>query len=155
MELWTTAVSTLEDPVDPGFVREFQESTVARRVPPGLLDTAVQESLKLPARVWRATCEAFLQADVSEELGRIQAPTLIIWGDADPFCPRAAQEEILRAIAPSRLIAYPGAGHALHWEQPARVGADLASFARVLSRRAAPRNAPVPRPAPAIGVATA
>ena len=60
---------------------------MARPVPPVLLDTAVQESLKVPAGVWRATFEAFLQADVAEELGSVQAPTLIIWGEADPFCP--------------------------------------------------------------------
>ena len=137
-ELWTTTVSSLEDPVDPGFVREFQASTVARPVPPGLLDTAVQESLKVPARVWRATFEAFLQADVAAELGSVQAPTLIISGEADPFCPWRAQEDLLGAIASSQLILYAGAGHALHWEQPARFAADLVSFARSLSRRAEP-----------------
>jgi pimeloyl-ACP methyl ester carboxylesterase len=155
MELWTTAISIFEDPVDPGFVRAFQESTIAQPVPPGLLDAAGEESLKVPARVWRATFEAFLAADVAEELARVEAPTLIIWGDADPICPRGAQEEILRAIAPSRLIVYPGAGHAMHWERPARVGADLASFARSVSPRAALRNRPAARVTPVVAVATA
>jgi non-heme chloroperoxidase len=35
MELWRSDVSQLADPVDPGFVREFQESTLASRCPPG------------------------------------------------------------------------------------------------------------------------
>ena len=30
MELWDSVVSTLTDPIDPGFVREFQQSTLAR-----------------------------------------------------------------------------------------------------------------------------
>lgn len=73
MELWTTAVSTLADPIHPGFVREFQESTVSRPMPQGFLDTIVRESLKMPARVWRATFEAFLEDDLrrnSEAFGR-------------------------------------------------------------------------------------
>ena len=32
VELWDSVVSTLTDPIDPGFVREFQESTLARPV---------------------------------------------------------------------------------------------------------------------------
>ena len=127
------AVSALEDPVDPVFVREFQASTVTRPVAPGVLDTAVQESLKVPAHVWRATCEGFLQEDLAEDLGRIKAPALIIWGDADPLCPRAAQDELMRAIAGSQLVVYQGAGHAMHWEQPARVAAELARFLRTLT----------------------
>jgi pimeloyl-ACP methyl ester carboxylesterase len=54
VELWDSVVSTLTDPIDPDFVREFQESTLARPVPPAFLETVVRESLKLPARVWKA-----------------------------------------------------------------------------------------------------
>jgi non-heme chloroperoxidase len=46
-------VRTLEDPVAPEFAREFQESTIHRPVPEEFLKTAITESLKLPARVWR------------------------------------------------------------------------------------------------------
>jgi non-heme chloroperoxidase len=149
VEFWTTAVSTLADPVDAGFVRAFQESTVTQPIPPGLLDTAVRESLKVPARVWRATFEAFLQDDFSEELGRIRAPALIVWGDADGLCPRAAQEDLLGAIAGSQLIVYQDAGHAMHWEEPARFAADLVAFTRTLSDRPAPRAASPIAPATA------
>ena len=63
MEFWESAVSRLTDPIDPGFVREFQESTLAQPVPQAFLDTIVQESLKVPARVWRAAFEGFLEDD--------------------------------------------------------------------------------------------
>jgi pimeloyl-ACP methyl ester carboxylesterase len=130
MEFWETAVSTLEDPVDPHLVREFQESTLSQPVPPGFIEMVVQESLKVPARVWRAVFKAFLEHDASRELNRIEAPTLIVWGDQDPLSPRAAQHELLRAIAGSDLVVYEGAGHALHWEEAARFAADLVAFAR-------------------------
>jgi hypothetical protein len=84
VELWDSVVSTLTDPIDLGFVREFQESTLAQPVPPAFLETVVRESLKLPARVWKAVLlEGLLEADFSEELSKIMAPTLIVWGDRD------------------------------------------------------------------------
>jgi pimeloyl-ACP methyl ester carboxylesterase len=54
VDLWQSGVSQLTDPIDPSFVREFQESTLAQPVSPAFLDTVVQESLKVPARVWQA-----------------------------------------------------------------------------------------------------
>lgn len=125
-ELWDGAVSTLEDPVDPGFVRAFQESTVARPVPPALLDTAVAESLKVPARIWRAALQA--QMEPGDAPARIEAPALLLWGDQDAIATRADQDALLAAMPRARLVVHAGAGHAPHWEEPARVAADVAAF---------------------------
>jgi pimeloyl-ACP methyl ester carboxylesterase len=132
VEFWESAVSQLTDPIDPGFVREFQEGTLAQPVPQAFLDTVVQESLKVPARVWRAAFEGFLEDDCTGELGKIKAPTLILWGARDTFCPRRDQEALLTAIADSRLVVYESAGHGLHWEEPERFAADLVAFAQSL-----------------------
>jgi pimeloyl-ACP methyl ester carboxylesterase len=135
-ELWE-AVSILEDPIDPGFALEFQESTLAKGVPQAYLETVVQESLKAPARVWRAALEGLLEEDHSAEIGRIGTPTLVVWGDRDAFCPRSDQDAIAVAIEGARLVAYPGAGHGLHWDDPERFAADLTAFVeRVASRDA-------------------
>jgi hypothetical protein len=48
------SIAPLSDPIDPAFVRAFQESTLARSVPKAFLDRVVSESLKVPARVWKA-----------------------------------------------------------------------------------------------------
>ena len=128
MELWDSVVSTLTDPIDPGFVREFQQSTLAQPVPQTLLDTVVQESLKVPARVWKAALAALLDTDFSGELSKITAPTLIVWGDQDAFFLRREQEALAAAIAGAQLVVYPGAGHGFHWEEPARFAADLVAF---------------------------
>jgi non-heme chloroperoxidase len=128
VELWDSVVSTLTDPIDPGFVLEFQESTLAQPVPPTFLETIVQESLKLPARVWKAALlEGLLEADFSGELEKIKAPTLIVWGDQDTLT-GSEQEALAATIAGSQLMVYPGAGHGLHWEEPARFAADLVTF---------------------------
>lgn len=130
MEFWESAVSQLADPIDPSFVREFQESTLAQAVPQAFLDTIVQESLKVPARIWRAAFEGSLEDDFTGQLNRIKAPTLILWGDRDRFCRRGDQDALLGAINGSRLVVYRGAGHGLHWEEPERFAADLVAFCR-------------------------
>jgi pimeloyl-ACP methyl ester carboxylesterase len=71
VEFWQSAVSQLTDPIDPGFVRDFQENTLAQPVPQAFLDTIVQESLKVPARVWRAAFQGLLEDDFAGELNRI------------------------------------------------------------------------------------
>jgi pimeloyl-ACP methyl ester carboxylesterase/FAD/FMN-containing dehydrogenase len=119
----------LEDPVDPAFVREFQESTLARPVPADFLDTVVDESLRLPARVWKALVGPTLRADHSAELSRIAAPTLVAWGDRDEIATRADQDALVAAIPGAQLVVYHGGGHAFHWEDPAAFARDLVAFA--------------------------
>ena len=128
VELWDSTVSNLTDPIDPDFVREFQASTLAQPVPEAFFETVVRESLKVPARVWRATFGDFLADDFSGELGRIKAPVLIVWGDKDALCLRSDQEAALTAIAGAQLVVYAGAGHAPHWEEPSRFAAELVRF---------------------------
>jgi non-heme chloroperoxidase len=88
----------------------------------------VRESLKVPARLWKAAVEGLLKDDSSGELDTIKASTLIVWGDRDKTCPRSDREALRAAIPDSRLVVYPGAGHAVHWEEPERLAADLVSF---------------------------
>jgi non-heme chloroperoxidase len=131
-EFATAAMPTLTDPIDPAFVREFQLSTLAREVPAQVVETAVSESLKVPAYVWRAAFEGFLSNDSSADSERIAAPTLIAWGDRDLYANRSDQDALLARIGESRLVVYEGAGHAFHWEDPASFAADLVPFVRAL-----------------------
>jgi len=132
VDFWRSGVSQLTDPIDPGFVRAFQESTLAQSVPPAFLDMVVQESLKVPARVWRDAFEGFLDDDVHRDLHRITAPTLILWGAQDALVTRADQDALLSAVKESRLVVYERAGHALHWEEPERFAADVTAFVQSL-----------------------
>ena len=44
----------------------------------------------------------------------------------------------MAAVIPgARRITHPGGGHAPHWEDPARVAAEIAGFAASLAREAA------------------
>jgi pimeloyl-ACP methyl ester carboxylesterase len=120
----------LEDPVPREVAQEFQSSTLTRPLPDGMLDGFVDESMKLPAHVWRGIFSNITDVDLSRELGAITAPTLLVQGGADAFVPPSDSDMLLDAIPDSRLIVYEGAGHALHWEQPERFAADVAEFSR-------------------------
>ena len=125
-------VSQLTDPVDPKVVRKFVQSTITQPVAPAYLETLVAESCKVPARVWKATLEGLLDADVPIECGTISAPTLLLWGDRDTLCPRSEQDALAAAIVSAELVTYPGTGHLVACEQPARAAADIVAFAQRL-----------------------
>jgi pimeloyl-ACP methyl ester carboxylesterase len=128
-------VRALEDPIPPEFAREFQESTIHHPIPEEFLSTAVSESLKLPARVWRDYWEGVILAGGhAAQLGEIDAPALVVWGDQDAFFPREEQDRLVTAIPDAALEVYPETGHALHWERPERFVRDLEAFVNGTTR---------------------
>lgn len=124
----------LTDPLGPAFVRGFTEGQLAQPVPASFLDALVAETLKVPARVIRATWSGVRDFDITGEVGRISAPTLLVWGDRDQVAvaSREVQEQLVAAIPKARLVVYAGAGHNPHWEEPARFAMELVSFVRSL-----------------------
>jgi pimeloyl-ACP methyl ester carboxylesterase len=134
-EAWDSTLSLLEDPIHSAFVRDFIESIVVRPVPEAVLETLVQEGLKAPAFVWKATIAALLEDDLSPYLGDVAAPTLVVWGDRDAILPRSEQEALATGIPGARLLVYEGGGHAFYWEDAARVAADLVAFVESLEGR--------------------
>ena len=122
------AVRDLSDPIPVAFAREFQASTAYRPVPPAFFDRVVAESLKLPARLWRELIDGLLNHDDEEQLRKIVAPTLLIWGDHDALFSRADQDRFLAACPPATLTVYEDTGHCPNWERPERVAADLVAF---------------------------
>lgn len=134
---WHDGLANLGDPIDPALVRDFQQSTLARSVPQGFFESVVAESLKVPARIWRAAFRSMLEDDYSADLTRIVVPALVVWGDRDAFAGRAEQELLKATLADATLKVHPGNGHAPHWEDPERVARQIADF--VDERIAAPK----------------
>ena len=63
-------------------------------------------------------CRAFLQLDVTSELHRITAPTLLMVGEDDNLKPRAYADIIAREMPQAAYVIIPRAGHAVCWEAP-------------------------------------
>ena len=120
-------IARFSDTVDPAFVREFQLSTVATSVP-GIIEVAVEESLRVPARVWKEAFAGIVKFNVSQELPKIQVPTLVLWGGKETIATFSEQKALVRGLNGARLWVYEDAGHAVHWDEPARVAHDIARF---------------------------
>lgn len=65
-----------------------------------------------------------------ERVHQIAVPTLILWGQRDPWIPVADGERFQRSIAGSRLIVYPELGHLPMEEDPERTSRDAIDFLR-------------------------
>jgi pimeloyl-ACP methyl ester carboxylesterase len=118
----------LKDPIEPGFVKSFAESVLSRAAPAEALTSMVAENLKAPARVWVETGNGLFEETFPGELAKIQVPTLIIWGEQDPIITNEDQLALAEAIKGSKLIAHPGSGHMLYWEEPALIAWDIVDF---------------------------
>jgi pimeloyl-ACP methyl ester carboxylesterase len=121
------AVQALTDPVDAAFVREFQLSTIYRPVPPAFLERVIAESLKLPARVWKAVLAGLLDLPVLTQAVSIPCPVSLFWGDKDAIFSREDQDELLELLTGARLEVFEDVGHALHWEAPQEFADRLAA----------------------------
>ncbi|HEX7997557.1 MAG TPA: alpha/beta fold hydrolase [Pyrinomonadaceae bacterium] len=122
------SVNALKDPVPEKFIREFQTSTVYHPVPEEFMERVMAESSKLPARVWRALMEGMLKSDVSSELSKIKAPTLVLWGDKETIFPRTEQDALTTTLPNARLKVYADTGHSPHWERPEQFVSDVKDF---------------------------
>ncbi|HEY6133671.1 MAG TPA: alpha/beta hydrolase [Rubrivivax sp.] len=128
-------IAGLTDPVPRALARAFQLDTLAGPVAPGLVEAMTDESLRVPAHVWREAFEHLLDDEVSPALQRITAPTLLVWGEADRFVPAADTRRLQRSLPDVRLAAWPGIGHAVHWERPERFARELLRFVGELAAR--------------------
>lgn len=125
--LWE-AVMALDEPIDPEdpFIAEWVSG--ATPVDAGFLAAVRAETIMVPRRVWRGVAHELATTELTRIAARIAAPTLILWGDADPLFDAASQAELLRLIPHARFHGFAGLGHNLHWEAPAAVGALIAGF---------------------------
>lgn len=121
-------INKLTERVTRRFAHDFQVSTLFRPVPDEFLTRVVDESLKVPARVWKDVMAGML---ISKQVAfnKITARTLIIWGDRETVFPdRKNQDELVSSIKDAELRIYSETGHSPHWERPEQFAKDLQDF---------------------------
>jgi pimeloyl-ACP methyl ester carboxylesterase len=64
----------------------------------------------------------------SDDLARIQAPTLVIWGGHEPYGGRESADLVARALPHARSVFLPDAGHLPWLDEPAVVGRAISEF---------------------------
>ena len=73
--------------------------------------------------------QAFSESDFTEDLKKIDVPTLILHGDDDQIVPIAASAQLSsKLVKNSQLKIYPGASHGMCSTEKDRVNADLLAF---------------------------
>lgn len=120
-------IMALTDPIDPYFVEQFVRGTSPDGIAEGLVARLVDESLAIPAKVWRASFLGLLQAEVVEAMAHIHVPTLLLYGSRDAIV-RDDQQVLLDQMPDAEILVYDGLGHGPHLTHPERVAKDLAAF---------------------------
>jgi pimeloyl-ACP methyl ester carboxylesterase len=83
----------------------------ARYTAPAFLPVLARDALRMgPVTLWRAARD-LLAEDVREDLRRIEAPTLLVWGENDPLIPPAVGDLLREEIPDSRLLVLKRAAH--------------------------------------------
>jgi non-heme chloroperoxidase len=124
-------VHALKDPIDRGFVEWLQQQAGDEQMPVGMFDAMVEHTLRIRAGTLQELLDSVRTFDVSDRLSEVTTPTVLIWGDQDTFVDHASQAQLLAGLRDAELVIYPGAGHAPHWDDPARFAAEVVRFAAV------------------------
>ena len=81
-------------------------------------------------RALSASMKSMVRHDLSDRLGRIQAPTLVIWGSNDDLLPVATADRFAAKIAGSKKVIIAGGVHTPMQWQPAEFVSTVTSFLR-------------------------
>ena len=99
-----------------------------RYAKPSFLPVLVRDALRMgPATLWRAARD-LLAEDVREDLRRVEAPTLLVWGRRDPLVPAAVGDLLRDEIPDSRLVVLERAAHVPMFDRPEGFDAALLAF---------------------------
>ena len=65
-------------------------------------------------------------------VGRVATPTLVLWGDRDPYLDASMAAPPPGLVPRVRVVRFPAATHWLPWDERDAVSAELAAFATAL-----------------------
>jgi pimeloyl-ACP methyl ester carboxylesterase len=95
---------------------------------PSLLPVLISDGLRSgPGRLTDAALQ-LVRADWGTKLPRIEAPTLVIWGEHDEICPLTIGRRIVASIPSSRLVVIEGAAHNPMWERSVEFDREVLDF---------------------------
>jgi non-heme chloroperoxidase len=101
------------------------------KVSEGLRDSFLLQGMTMSIKGAYDCIKAFSGTDFTEDLNRLDVPTLIMHGDADQIVPFADSAELTAKIVNgAKLKVYPGAPHGLCQTMPDTINADLLAFIR-------------------------
>jgi len=115
--------------LDPGLgKRAVGVAAALRWTSPSLLPVVLRDAVRSgPVRMVDASVQ-LLRVDWNGKLTRIEAPTLLVWGEHDTICPPRIGRAMARLIPDSRLHVIAGASHNPMWERSAEFDRAVLDF---------------------------
>jgi pimeloyl-ACP methyl ester carboxylesterase len=110
--------------------------------PPSLVDYVARLGARAPVEVWTDLVGSLIDMDLSDALGHITCPTLVLVGDVDRLTPPASAVVLTRKLPDAELVVLRGSGHCTMLERHEEFNRVLEGFLRRVGDRAAHR-APV------------
>lgn len=111
------------------YMLNFSDAYVAANRP--AIEAAAGRYAQLDMDAVLELLDCFGRLDLTKELHRISAPTLVLVGEQDILKPRIYSERITREIPGADFVVVPGVGHAICLEKPALFNAILLGFLAV------------------------
>ena len=115
-------------------LRRALKRTAPTRAYDRFFEKIVEEAFMASKQVFEENARALAQVDLSRELGKIEAPTLLIAGGLSGWSTLRDILKIHRLIPKSRLKIIPNVGHSLNIENPQKFVDLLTEFCRAKSR---------------------
>jgi non-heme chloroperoxidase len=105
------------------------------KVPQGVLDQFWLWSMQAGLKGAYESIKAFSETDFTEDLKKIDVPTLVLHGEDDQIVPvKDSAKKSAKLVKGAKEIYYPGAPHGLTATHQDRVNADLLEFVRSVQK---------------------
>ena len=114
-------------------VEQWMPSLLSTGAPAAVADELASILSDFRPAGFRRAASAAAVADTRDLLGRIEVPTLLLWGEHDARSPVAVGERMRDAIPGAQLSVIADAGHVSNLEQPARFNKEVLEFCRGLA----------------------
>jgi pimeloyl-ACP methyl ester carboxylesterase len=112
--------------VGPGEMAGWSARTLAER--PEVARNNLRESEANDPDCWAWAVGALVDHDTRDEIGKITAPTLLVWGAEDVGVPVAFAEPLARALGGAPVVVLEDAGHVCNLERPEEFDRAITDF---------------------------
>lgn len=127
------------------FMDELDDKTfsgIIRSVSPEMSDAAVSEYWKAFASTdhRQSHLDLYRSGDFDKlapyagQLAMLDVPSLIVWGEGDPFAPVSGAYRFQKELSDPRLVTYQDGGHFIQEDMPSEVASEIATFLTQISQ---------------------
>jgi pimeloyl-ACP methyl ester carboxylesterase len=126
---YASQIRKLKEPIDPDSPFMIAWWSSPTPVNEDFIRRQRQDSARIPLKVWLAVLDQGLgTTDLQATLPRLKAPSLLIWGSADPIMGDEVRSTLREALPDAQVKIFEGLGHNPFWENPGAVASVINEF---------------------------